>query len=95
VAVAKYFSNLEAQGKGPKTIKAYRAAVDPFAAQCRKACVEEVSNQTLFYYNNLAARNQPIERKSIMSALPSSQRRSGNTVSPDTGTRSSSMAMNL
>jgi hypothetical protein len=41
-AAEKYFSNCEARGLDPKTIRAYRSAVDPFVAQCKKACVEDV-----------------------------------------------------
>jgi hypothetical protein len=47
VAVERYFSNLEAQGRDPKTIRAYRSAVDSFVGQCKKACVEEITKQDL------------------------------------------------
>ncbi|MDQ1406954.1 MAG: hypothetical protein QOG55_2583 [Acidobacteriaceae bacterium] len=39
-AAEKYLSNCEARGLTPKTIRAYRSAVDPFVAQCQKPCVE-------------------------------------------------------
>jgi integrase len=46
-ASEKYFSNLEAQGKDRKTIAAYRAAVDPFVANCKTTYVEDVTKQDL------------------------------------------------
>jgi integrase/recombinase XerD len=49
-AVEKYFSNLEAQGKDPKTITAYRAAINPFAANCGKQFVEDVDRQDMLDY---------------------------------------------
>lgn len=47
LAGEKYFSNREARGLDPKTIRAYRLAVDPFAAQCKRTCVEDVAKQGL------------------------------------------------
>jgi integrase len=45
-----YFENLEARGADPKTVVAYCSAVDPFVANCKKACVEEVSTQDMYDY---------------------------------------------
>jgi integrase len=46
-ASERYFSNLEAQGKDRKTIAAYRAAVDPFVANCKTTYVEDVTKQDM------------------------------------------------
>jgi integrase len=57
-ASEKYFSNLEAQGKDLKTIRTYRAAVDPFVANCKTAYVEDVKKQDLIDYMGFL-RKQP------------------------------------
>jgi integrase len=58
-ASEKYFSNLEAQGKDLKTIRTYRAAVDPFVANCKTAYVEDVTKQDLIDYMGFL-RKQPV-----------------------------------
>jgi integrase len=58
-AVETYFTNLESQGKDSKTIRAYRSAVDPFAAQCGKLYVEDVEKQDVVDYMGWL-RKQPI-----------------------------------
>jgi integrase/recombinase XerD len=63
VAVARYFSNLEAQGKDPKTIRAYRSAVDPFVAQCKKRFVEEIGKQDLIDFMGWLRRQPVAQRK--------------------------------
>jgi len=57
-AADQYFMNLESQGKDPKTIRAYRAAVDGFVATCKKP-VEKIGKQDLFDYMGWL-RRQPI-----------------------------------
>jgi len=37
-AAQQYFSNLEARGADPKTIRTYRSAVDPFLENCGGRC---------------------------------------------------------
>lgn len=62
-AVERYFSNLQAQGKDPKTIRAYRVAVDGFVSQCRKQYVEQIEKQNVIDYMGWL-RQQPLpERK--------------------------------
>jgi len=62
VAVERYFSNLEAQGKDPKTIRTYRSAVDPFVSQCKKACVEEITKQDVTDFMGWL-RRQPVPQR--------------------------------
>ncbi|MGC1618637.1 MAG: hypothetical protein WA765_09110 [Candidatus Acidiferrum sp.] len=45
-AVQKYFDNLEAIGKDPKTIRTYRAVVDGFVASYKKPYVEDYERQS-------------------------------------------------
>jgi integrase len=57
-AAEDYFSNLEARGCDPKTIRTYRAAVDPFVAfmaECKKTMVQEVVMRHL--------RKQPLKKR--------------------------------
>ncbi len=62
-AEEKYFSNAEARGLDPKSIRAYRSAVSPFVAQCKKTFVEDVSRQDLIDFIGWL-RKQPVpERK--------------------------------
>src|ERR1035437_5739013 len=44
-AAEKYFCNLEAQGKDPKTLSTYHSAIDPFIANCRKTHVGDIGKQ--------------------------------------------------
>ena len=43
----KYFKNLENRGADPKTLKVYRAGVDPFVETCKKTYVEDVKHQDI------------------------------------------------
>jgi len=52
----------EAQGRDPKTIRAYRSAVDPFVSQCKKACVEEITKQNLIDFMGWL-RRQPVPQR--------------------------------
>lgn len=49
-AVKKYFDNLAAMGKDPKTIRTYRAAVDGFVASYKKPHIEDYERQDLIDY---------------------------------------------
>jgi integrase len=44
-AVIDYFRNLENQGKDPKTIKAYRVALNQFRQSCSKLCIDQITKQ--------------------------------------------------
>lgn len=57
-----YFENLEARGADPKTVVAYRSAVDPFVANCKKACVEDVGTQDMYDYMRFL-RKQPLPKR--------------------------------
>jgi integrase len=49
-ASQQYFSNLEARGADPKTIRTYRSAVDPFIENCAKSYVEDVIKQDIINF---------------------------------------------
>lgn len=49
-AIEEYFANLAAQGKDPKTIRAYRVAIDQFRQSCPKVYVNEVKKQDLLNF---------------------------------------------
>jgi integrase len=49
-ASQQYFSNLEARGADPKTIRTYRSAVDPFIENCVKTYVEDVIKQDIINF---------------------------------------------
>lgn len=51
-AAEKYFENCEARGLDPKTIRKYRAAVDPFVQRCGVTYVDECreNKQVLLNY---------------------------------------------
>jgi len=61
-AVDRYFSNLEARGADPKTIRTYHAAIDAFVAQCKKSCVEQVEKQDMLDFMGWL-RKQPIPQR--------------------------------
>ena len=62
-AAEKYFSNLVAQGKDPKTIRAYRVAVDGFVSQYKKQFVQQIDKQDVLDFMGWL-RQQPLhERK--------------------------------
>jgi hypothetical protein len=63
VGVERYFSNLEAQGRDPETIRAYRSAVDPFVSQCKKVCVEEITKQDVIDFMGWLRRQSVPQRK--------------------------------
>jgi hypothetical protein len=41
-AVEQYFKNLHSQGKDPKTIRAYKVAVEDFRQSCPKRFMDEI-----------------------------------------------------
>jgi hypothetical protein len=49
-AAQQYFSNLEALGADPKTIRTYRSAVDLFLENCGKTYVEDVTKQDIINF---------------------------------------------
>jgi integrase len=62
LAAGKYFSNCEARGLDPKSIRAYRSAVDPFVSQCKRAYVEDVGKQDLIDFIGWL-RKQPVPKR--------------------------------
>ena len=46
-AVEQYFKNLHSQGKDPKTIRAYKVAVEEFRKSCTKKFLHAISKQDL------------------------------------------------
>src|SRR5260370_4770956 len=58
-AVESYFAKLEARGADPKTIRTYRSAVDPFAENCAKTYVEDVTKQDIINFMGWL-RKQPV-----------------------------------
>jgi integrase/recombinase XerD len=57
-----YFSNLEARGLDAKSIRTYRAGVDPFVQTCKKACVEDVTKQDIIDFMGWL-RKQPLPKR--------------------------------
>jgi len=57
-----YFSNLKSRGLDPKTITAYRGAVDPFVANCKKQFVADVVKQDMLDYMGWL-REQPAPKR--------------------------------
>jgi hypothetical protein len=49
-ASQQYFSNLEARGADPKTIRTYRTAVEPFIENCAKIYIEDATKQDMINY---------------------------------------------
>ena len=62
-AVERYFLNLEAQGKDPKTLRTYRLAVEPFVANCKKAKVKDIGKQDMMDYMAWLRRQPVAQRK--------------------------------
>jgi hypothetical protein len=46
-AVEQYYKNLHSQGKDPKTIRAYKVAVEEFRKSCTKKFLSEIGRQDL------------------------------------------------
>lgn len=62
-AVQKYFENLEAMGKDPKTIRTYRAAVNAFVASYKKPFIEDYERQDLIDYMGWLRKQPRKQRK--------------------------------
>ena len=61
-AIDQYFRNLYALGKDPKTIRAYRKAVDQFRESCTKQYLDEIGKQDLIAFMGWL-RTQPQRRQ--------------------------------
>ena len=61
-ASQRYFSNLEARGADPKSIRTYRSAVDPFIENCAKSYVEDVIKQDIINFMSWL-RKQPLPQR--------------------------------
>ncbi len=62
-AVQKYFDNLSAMGKDPKTIRTYRTAVNGFVVSYKKPCIEDYERQDLINYMGWLRKQPRKERK--------------------------------
>lgn len=62
-AVQKYFDNLEAMGKDPKTIRTYRAAVNGFVASYKRPYIDDYERQDLINYMGWLRKQPRKERK--------------------------------
>ena len=62
-AVQKYFDNLAAMGKDPKTIRTYRAAVNGFVTSYKKLYIEDYERQNLIDYMGWLRKQPQKERK--------------------------------
>jgi integrase len=64
MAAAQYFSNLEARGADPKTIRSYRSAVDPFVENCGVTYVDQCKDNKQLIYNYMGwLRKQPLPKR--------------------------------
>jgi integrase len=73
-AVEQYFKNLRSQGKDPKTIRAYKVAVEEFRKSCTKKFLDEIGRQDLIDFMGWLRKQPPKLRKD---GTPRKQRRSG------------------
>jgi integrase/recombinase XerD len=73
-AVEQYFKNLHSQGKDPKTIRAYKVAVEEFRKSCTKEFLHEISKQDLIDFMGWL-RKQPLKLRE--NGTPRKPRRSG------------------
>jgi len=62
-ASQQYFSNLEARGADPKTIRTYRTAVDPFIENCDKTYVEDATKQDMINFMGWLRKQPSIQRR--------------------------------
>jgi Phage integrase, N-terminal SAM-like domain len=62
-AVEQYFKNLHSQGKDPKTIRAYKVAVEEFRKSCTKKFLDEIRKQDLIDFMGWLRRQPPKLRK--------------------------------
>ena len=73
-AVKQYFKNLHAQGKDPKTVRAYKVAVEEFRKSCLKKFMDEIGRQDLIDFMGWLREQPPKLRKD---GTPRKPRRSG------------------
>jgi integrase/recombinase XerD len=73
-AVEQYFKNLHSQGKDPKTIRAYKVAVEEFRKSCTKKFLCEICGQDLIDFMGWLRKQPPKLRKD---GTPRKPRRSG------------------
>jgi integrase/recombinase XerD len=73
-AVEQYFKNLHSQGKDPKTIRAYKVAVEEFRKSCAKKFLCEIDRQDLIDFMGWLRTQPPKLRKD---GTPRKPRRSG------------------
>ena len=73
-AVEQYFKNLHSQGKDPKTIRAYKVAVEEFRKSCTKEFLHEISKQDLIDFMGWLRKQTPKLREN---GTPRKPRRSG------------------
>ncbi len=73
-AVEQYFKNLHSQGKDPKTIRAYKVAVEEFRKSCIKEFLHDISKQDLIDFMGWLRKQPPKLRKN---GTPRKPRRSG------------------
>jgi integrase len=62
-AVEQYFKNLHSQGKDPKTIRAYKVAVEEFRKSCTKKFLDEIGRQDLIDFMGWLRKQPPKLRK--------------------------------
>jgi integrase len=73
-AVEQFFKNLHSQGKDPKTIRAYKVAVEEFRKSCTKKFLDEIGRQDLIDFMGWLRKQPPKLRKD---GTPRKPRRSG------------------
>jgi integrase len=73
-AVEQYYKNLHSQGKDPKTIRAYKVAVEEFRKSCTKKFLSEIGRQDLIDFMGWLRKQPPKLRKDD---TPRKPRRSG------------------
>ena len=73
-AVEQYYKNLHSQGKDPKTIRAYKVAVEEFRKSCTKKFLNEIGRQDLIDFMGWLRKQPPKLRKD---GTPRKPRRSG------------------
>jgi Phage integrase, N-terminal SAM-like domain len=73
-AVEQYFKNLRSQGKDPKTVRAYKVAVEEFRKSCSKKFLNEIGRQDLIDFMGWLRKQPPKLRKD---GTPRKPRRSG------------------
>jgi integrase len=73
-AVEQYFKNLHSQGKDPKTVRAYKVAVEEFRKSCPKRFLNEIGKQDLIDFMGWLRKQPPKLRKD---GTPRKPRRSG------------------